>query len=98
MSRTDWGMASDGQRRTGPPSAATQVVGVIGHPVGHSLSPLLHNTAFAELGVDWVSVGFPVAPGQAATAVAGARALGIRELYVKNDAFKMTCDFIEKRC
>ena len=75
-------MASDGQRRTGPPSAATQVVGVIGHPVGHSLSPLLHNTAFAELGVDWVSVGFPVAPGQAATAVAGARALGIRGLSV----------------
>ena len=58
------------------------MVGVIGDPVAHSLSPLLHNTAFAELGLDWVSVGFPVAAGRAADALAGARALGIRGLSV----------------
>lgn len=63
-------------------SAATRVVGVIGHPVEHSMSPLLHNTAFHELGLDWVSVGFPVAPGHAAVALAGARALGVRGLSV----------------
>ena len=63
-------------------SAATQVVGVIGHPVAHSISPLLHNTAFDELGLDWVSVGFPVASGRAAVALAGARALGVRGLSV----------------
>ena len=45
-------------------SAATTVVGVIGDPVAHSLSPLLHNTAFAQLGLDWVSVGFPVPAGR----------------------------------
>ena len=44
-------------------SAATTVVGVIGDPVAHSLSPRLHNAAFADLGLDWVSVGFPVAAG-----------------------------------
>jgi shikimate dehydrogenase len=63
-------------------SAATTVVGVIGDPVAHSLSPYLHNTAFAELGLDWVSVGFPVAAGQTAAALAGARALGVRGLSV----------------
>ncbi len=63
-------------------SAATRVVGVMGYPVAHSLSPLLHNTAFAHLGVDWVSVGFPVAPGAAAGALAGARALGLGGLSV----------------
>ncbi|MGD0312415.1 MAG: shikimate dehydrogenase [Acidimicrobiales bacterium] len=63
-------------------SAATSVVGVMGDPVTHSLSPLLHNTAFAELGVDWVSVGFPVAAGAAGAALDGARALGIRGLSV----------------
>ena len=47
------------------------VVGVIGDPVAHSLSPLLHNTAFAELGLDWVSVGFPVPAGSAAEALPG---------------------------
>ena len=64
------------------PSAATTVVGVIGDPVAHSLSPLLHNTAVAELGLDWVSVGFRVPAGSAGDALEGARALGIRGLSV----------------
>jgi shikimate dehydrogenase len=71
--------------RTGPGaglSAATAVVGVIGEPVAHSLSPLLHNVAFAELGLDWVSVGFPVAAGRTADALRGALALGARGLSV----------------
>lgn len=63
-------------------SAATTVVGVMGDPVAHSLSPLLHNTAFAALGLDWVSVGFAVPGGQAPAAVAGAQVLGIRGLSV----------------
>ena len=63
-------------------SAATRVVGVIGYPIAHSLSPRLHNTAFAHLGLDWVSVGFPVPPGAAAAALAGARALGLGGLSV----------------
>jgi shikimate dehydrogenase len=65
-----------------PVSAATTVVGVIGDPVAHSLSPLLHNTAFAELGLDWVSLGFRVAAGDAGAALTGARALGMRGLSV----------------
>jgi shikimate dehydrogenase len=64
------------------PGARTTVVGVIGHPVRHSLSPLLHNTAFAALGLDWVSVAFEVAPGQAAAALGGMRALGVAGLSV----------------
>jgi shikimate dehydrogenase len=63
-------------------SAATTVVGVIGDPVDHSLSPLLHNIAFVEMGFDWVSVGFPVAAGQAQGALSGMRALGIAGLSV----------------
>ncbi|HEV3280547.1 MAG TPA: shikimate dehydrogenase [Acidimicrobiales bacterium] len=70
---------SAGPRRL---SAATVVVGVIGDPVAHSLSPLLHNTAFAELGMDWVSVGFRVPAGRATEALAGADAMGIRGLSV----------------
>lgn len=58
------------------------MVGVIGDPVAHSLSPLLHNAAFDRLGLDWVSVGFPVRAGGAAAAVAGMRALGLRGLSV----------------
>jgi shikimate dehydrogenase len=59
------------------PSGRSTVVGVIGEPIRHSLSPLLHNAAFDALGLDWVSVAFEVPAGQAAVALAGARALGI---------------------
>ncbi len=63
-------------------SAATAVVGVIGDPVAHSLSPRLHNAAFTALGLDWVSVGFTVASGRVEDALAGAAALGVRGLSV----------------
>jgi shikimate dehydrogenase len=36
--------------------------GVLGHPVGHSRSPAIHNAAYAELGLDWHYVKLPVAP------------------------------------
>jgi shikimate dehydrogenase len=57
--------------------ARTRVVGVMGDPVRHSLSPLLHNAAFAALGLNWISVGFEVAAGKAAAALDGLRALGV---------------------
>ncbi len=51
-------------------SGAT-IVGVIGSPVAHSLSPVLHNAAFAALGLDasWQSFAFEVAPGAAPSAL-----------------------------
>jgi shikimate dehydrogenase len=67
----------------GPPlSAATKVVGIIGDPVTHSLSPLIHNAGYRALGLDWVYVGFRVRAGLAGAAVEGARALGVRGLSV----------------
>ncbi|MCU1494178.1 MAG: Shikimate dehydrogenase [Acidimicrobiaceae bacterium] len=64
------------------PTGRTAVVGIIGDPVEHSLSPALHNAAFAHLGADWVYVAFPVAPRDVAAAIAGAKALGVRGLSV----------------
>ncbi|MGH8981867.1 MAG: shikimate dehydrogenase family protein, partial [Acidimicrobiales bacterium] len=64
------------------PSAGSPVVGVIGYPVAHSLSPLLHHAAFGALGLDWVSVGFAVEPGQLEEALAGVRGLGLRGVSV----------------
>jgi shikimate dehydrogenase len=54
----------------------TRTLGIIGWPVGHSLSPTIHNAAFAALGLDWVFVPLPVPPGEAPGALAGLRALG----------------------
>ena len=63
-------------------SGATRVAGVIGDPVTHSLSPLLHNAAFAALGLDWVSVPFPVGAGKGSEAVEAMRTLGLAGLSV----------------
>ena len=70
--------------RTSPswPSAASTVVGVIGDPISHSLSPLLHNAAFDALGLDWVSAAFAVASGAGEAAIKAMRALSIRGLSV----------------
>lgn len=64
------------------PTGDTRVAGVIGDPVRHSLSPALHNAAFAELDLDWTYLAFEVPAGQGADAVAAMRTLGIEGLSV----------------
>ena len=61
---------------------ASQVVGVIGWPIQHSLSPPMHNAAFRALGLNWVYVAFEVHPDNVGAAIEGIRALGIRGLNV----------------
>jgi shikimate dehydrogenase len=58
------------------------VAGVIGSPIRHSLSPVLHNAAFRALDLDWAFLAFEVTAGDGAAAVHGARALGIEGLSV----------------
>lgn len=54
--------------------AQTQFCGVIGNPVGHSLSPAIHNAAFRTLGLNFVYLAWQVeAIGDA---IKGLRALG----------------------
>jgi shikimate dehydrogenase len=54
----------------------TRLVGLIGWPVEHSLSPAMHNAAFDALGLNWRYVPLPVPPGQVEPAVRGLAALG----------------------
>lgn len=58
--------------------AQTQLVGLIGWPVEHSLSPAMHNAAFRAVGVNWHYVPLPVQPGEVEAAVRGLAALGFR--------------------
>lgn len=57
-------------------SGATRVVGIVGWPVAHSLSPRMHNAAFAALGLDWTYVPLPTPPERLAEALQGLAALG----------------------
>ncbi len=63
-------------------SGRTALYGVLGHPVGHSLSPAMHNAAFRELGIDAVYVALLVAPETLLEAMRGAHALGFQGLNV----------------
>jgi shikimate dehydrogenase len=58
-------------------SGKTKLVGLIGWPVSHSVSPVMHNAAFAELGLDWCYVPLPVPTERLGEAVTGLRALGL---------------------
>ncbi|MBV9661447.1 MAG: shikimate dehydrogenase, partial [Acidimicrobiales bacterium] len=66
----------------GPPTGSTRVAGVIGDPIDHSLSPVLHNAAFQALGIDWVYVAFRVAVGQGGAAIEAMRTLDLAGLSV----------------
>lgn len=63
-------------------SGKTRVCGVIGDPIEHTLSPIMHNAAFEATGLDFVYVAFKVKPSCVADAVNGMRALNIRGLNV----------------
>lgn len=53
----------------------TNLVGVMGWPVKHSLSPIMHNAAFTELNLDWTYVPLPVRPENVEQALKGLAAL-----------------------
>jgi shikimate dehydrogenase len=59
-----------------PPNANTQLCGIIGNPVEHSMSPAIHNAAFKELELNYVYLAFNVTDVEGA--VRGMKAFNIR--------------------
>jgi len=54
----------------------TKLVGILGWPVEHSLSPAIHNSAFAVCGLDYTYIPLPTQPESLESAVIGLKALG----------------------
>lgn len=54
----------------------TKTIGILGWPVGHSLSPVIHNEAFAALGLDYTYIPLPVHPDHLHHAVQGLKSMG----------------------
>ncbi len=73
--------------------AGPRIAAVIGSPVAHSLSPVIHQAAFDAAGVAWVYTAFEIAPGSAGEAIAAMRLLGLAGLSVtmphKSDVARM---------
>ncbi|OIP37172.1 shikimate dehydrogenase [Candidatus Desantisbacteria bacterium CG2_30_40_21] len=65
-----------------PINGQTKVVGIIGDPVKHSLSPQMHNVAFKHLNLDFVYIPFHVKPESVGEAIKGMRALAMVGLNV----------------
>ena len=62
--------------------SSTRIYGIFGHPIEHSLSPVMQNNAFSELDLDSVYVAFDVPPERLSDAVNAIRALGISGINV----------------
>ena len=63
-------------------SGKTRICGVIGDPIEHTMSPVMHNAAFKELGLDYIYIAFQVRKEELGKAIQGMRALNIRGLNV----------------
>ena len=54
-------------------SGKTRICGIIGDPIEHSMSPVMHNAAFNQLGIDYLYVPFRVRKEELGKAVEGVR-------------------------
>ena len=60
----------------------TGILGIVGYPLGHSLSPLLHNSSIEKEKLNYIYLPFPVARDKFPAAMAGFRAINVRGLNV----------------
>ena len=63
-------------------SGRTRICGIIGDPIEHTMSPVMHNTAFKDKGVDYVYLAFRVKKEELGKAIEGMRALNMRGLNI----------------
>lgn len=63
-------------------SGNTKICGLIGDPIGHSVSPAMHNSAFINLGLDYIYLPFRVEAKNLPGAIDGLKAFNIRGLNV----------------
>ncbi len=71
------------------------MVGVIGDPVKHSLSPVILNAAFSKAKIDWVYTAFETPEAQLENAIEGVRALGIAGLSVTMPHKSKICSLLD---
>ncbi|MCY8809227.1 shikimate dehydrogenase [Bacillus atrophaeus] len=65
-------------KELGQINGKTQLIGLLATPIGHSLSPTMHNLAFKKLGLNYAYLAFEVGNEQLEDVVTGMRALGVR--------------------
>lgn len=74
----------------------TRLTGLLGHPVSHSISPLMHNEAFRLLNLDYAYLCFDVDCENLKTAVEGLRALGVRGFNLTMPDKTLMCELADE--
>jgi shikimate dehydrogenase len=77
-------------------SGKTKICGIIGDPIEHTMSPVMHNAAFKNKGVDYVYLPFRVKKEELGKAIEGMRALNIRGLNVTIPHKVAVIQFLDK--
>jgi len=77
-------------------SGKTRVCGVIGDPIEHTMSPVMHNAAFKQMGIDYLYIPFKVKQEELARAIDGVKALNIRGLNVTIPHKVAVIQFLDK--
>ena len=73
-----------------------RLAALIGSPVEHSLSPVIHQAAFDATGIEWVYLSFDVADGDAAAALDAMRVLGIAGMSVTMPHKRAVADLVDR--
>ncbi|MGC1456392.1 MAG: shikimate dehydrogenase [Nitrospirota bacterium] len=77
-------------------SGKTAIYGIFGHPVEHTFSPGMHNSAFKKLGMDACYVPFAVPPGSLEDAVRAVVPLGLRGLNITVPHKELVIAFLDE--
>ena len=78
-----------------PITGHTKLTGLLGTPVSHSISPMMHNEAFSQLGLDYVYLCFDVGTETLKTAVDGLKAIGIRGFNCTMPDKNLMCELVD---
>lgn len=74
----------------------TVLTGLLGTPVAHSISPMMHNEAFKQLGLDYAYLAFDVGTENLKTAVEGLKVLGVRGFNCTMPNKNLVCELVDK--
>ena len=73
----------------------TRLTGLLGSPVTHSISPMMHNEAFKELGLDYAYLAFDVGTDKLEAAVEGLKVLNVRGFNVTMPDKNLMCSLCD---
>ena len=77
-------------------TARTKILCVIGHPIEHSMSPIMHNAAIKDLGLDYLYIAFDIPPNRLKEAIKGLKTLNIRGINVTLPYKEKVMKFVDK--